>query len=200
LEQAVQLNPADPTIQSQLAITKFYNGLPYEEAWDNLIALTSRFPEAYKPHHNLGLLALLHKDYRLAISEFTIADRLEPSNAEAIGGMILSLLAQQKNLEAYNQAIAATERFPSNPYLIDLQAQALIPLGKFDLAIEAAQKAIKLNPTVAIFYTTLGKAYQGNRQFELASQSFRSALNINPNEGNAAKGLKQISIFLSPKP
>ena len=53
--------------------------------------------------------------------------------------------------------------------------------GKYDIAIESYQKAIRINPNFAVAHNSLGVAYEKQGKYDLAVKSYKKAISINPN-------------------
>ncbi len=61
--------------------------------------------------------------------------------------------------------------------------------NQFDMAIVQIEKAIKLNPNIASFYSNIGLVHHQKKQFEKAILSFKKALELNPNYPEALNNL-----------
>lgn len=61
--------------------------------------------------------------------------------------------------------------------------------NSFDTSINQIEKAIKLNPNVASFYSNIGLAYHQKSQFKRAIRNFKKAIELNPNYPEAFNNL-----------
>jgi len=64
--------------------------------------------------------------------------------------------------------------------------------GKVDEAINAARKAIELEPDLGVAYYNLGNLYAGQGQFDVAKKYFEEAIRLYPNYAEARANLGQL--------
>lgn len=89
--------------------------------------------------------------------------------------------------EALSHAKEATVLDPSNAFAFSVEADALNHLQRFNEAISAANEALKLSDgKYSYMHFTLGSAYFGAENWELARQSFEKAAELDPKDDNAA--------------
>ena len=93
-------------------------------------------------------------------------------------------LAQAKRL--YQEAIAI---YDANPHAHAGLAQVAIDLGEATLAVEEAQRAARLRRRRASYQVLLGDAYRAAGQQGRATQAYRRALEISPNDRTARSRL-----------
>ncbi|XP_015771987.1 PREDICTED: tetratricopeptide repeat protein 33-like [Acropora digitifera] len=94
----------------------------------------------------------------------------------------VSLAEQERYWEAitrWNEAIGLT---PKNEKLQEMKSQVLLELHELFPAIEAAEKAVSLNPCWFVAYQTLGRAQMGYGDVEMGVKSFSKAIHLNPDE------------------
>jgi tetratricopeptide (TPR) repeat protein len=65
-------------------------------------------------------------------------------------------------------------------------------LGKYDLALEFATKALDINPKDACSICTLAEAYEYKKELDIAKELFEKVLEIDPTFEDAIEGLKRI--------
>lgn len=58
-------------------------------------------------------------------------------------------------------------------------------IGEYDRAIECYQEALKMNPSLSVCWTNMGKAYREKGERQKAIDCFRKALEINPDNHQA---------------
>jgi cytochrome c-type biogenesis protein CcmH/NrfG len=75
---------------------------------------------------------------------------------------------------------AALQLDPKNPYILDLKGYSLFKLKDFANAVSALQSSVTFQPDYAWGYFDLARVYCAEKQFDLASQSIKSALKIRP--------------------
>jgi cytochrome c-type biogenesis protein CcmH/NrfG len=75
---------------------------------------------------------------------------------------------------------AALQLDPKNPYILDLKGYSLFKQKDFTNAISALQSSVTLQPDYAWGYFDLARVYCAEKQFDLASQSIKSAVQIRP--------------------
>lgn len=93
---------------------------------------------------------------------------------------VLNQLEQGQLEAACEGARALTKRFPKHFFGFNLLGTALSGLGRSAEAIEAYQRAVKLEPRMADLHFNLGFALAAANRLEPASASYRKALQINP--------------------
>ncbi|XP_020623707.1 tetratricopeptide repeat protein 33-like [Orbicella faveolata] len=94
----------------------------------------------------------------------------------------VSLAEQQRYWEAitrWNEAISLT---PSNEKLYEMKSQILLELHELFPAIQAAEKAVSLNPHWHIAHQTLGRAQMGYGDVEMGVKSFSRAVLLQPDD------------------
>lgn len=80
-----------------------------------------------------------------------------------------------------------------DPYTLNVAGYELIKADKLPQAIEVFKLGTELYPEEANFFDSLGEAYKMNGQNEPALESYRKALEINPEYGNAENAKKIIA-------
>lgn len=94
----------------------------------------------------------------------------------------VSLAEQQRYWEAlgkWNEAVLLT---PNNAKLYEMKSQVLLELHELFPAIQAAEKAVSLNPCWYVAYQTLGRAQMGYGDVEMGVKSFSKAILLQPDE------------------
>jgi Flp pilus assembly protein TadD len=68
----------------------------------------------------------------------------------------------------------------------------LAEAGNYETAADEAQRLVARAPADAMAYTLLGIAYQAMNNAGAAEQAFASALQLNPADEDARRGLQQV--------
>ncbi|KAM7449166.1 Tetratricopeptide repeat protein 33 [Porites harrisoni] len=94
----------------------------------------------------------------------------------------VALAEQQRYWEAisrWNEAISLT---PKNEKLYEMKSQVLLELHELFPAIQAAEKAVSLNPQWFVAHQTLGRAQMGFGDPEMGVKSFSKAVHLQPDD------------------
>ncbi|XP_013789500.1 tetratricopeptide repeat protein 33-like [Limulus polyphemus] len=83
-------------------------------------------------------------------------------------------------IKKWDEAIQLTPVDEGICQLYEMKSQALMQLNEVFPAVQAAEKAVNLNPVWWIAYQTLGRAQLGIGEIKLALTSFSKAYHINP--------------------
>ncbi len=107
---------------------------------------------------------------QLAVSHFKKSVHLDPTFARAYSGL-------------------------ADTYILAAIGYAIIP-GAIDLAKEAAEKAVKLDPTLCDPYVSMGYFHlNGDWNWSAAKECFAKAIEINPNEARAFQWMAQYCLY-----
>lgn len=94
----------------------------------------------------------------------------------------VSLAEQQRYwgaLRKWNEAISLT---PNNANLYEMKSQVLLELHELFPAIQAAERAVSLNPHWYVTYQTLGRAQMGYGDVEMGVKNFSKAIFLRPDD------------------
>jgi protein O-GlcNAc transferase len=147
--KALQLNPDYPEAHYMLAQILTEQSR-YDSAIDHFKKALQTKPNWPEVYDKLGQAYLLIKEYDQAIDCWTKAVKLKPDFAEVYNnlGWVLAT-AEQNELRNPAQAIKFAQKAceltnNTNPDFLDTLAAAYAADGKFDRAIETAERAINL--------------------------------------------------------
>ncbi len=129
-------------------------------------------------HNDLGLYFERQDDLDRALAEYRAALELNPQNAWLYFN-IGNVLLRKKDFDgAVSSFKLACELAPDNAEICNNLAYALAENGEeLDLAVELAQKAIRLRPAnKAAYLDTLGLAYLVRNDLALARETLNAAL------------------------
>ncbi len=148
-------------------------------------------PQSAEIHYSLGEVYSGRDMFKEAKSEFATTIQLDSKYAEAynaLGFAEESLGDDTAALEAYNKAlqIADQKGFKFDAPYINLSAY-YNRLGKPELALQNAQKAIELDSKSDLAYYQLGRAYQSQGKWDQAAEGFRNAISANPVSPSSAQ-------------
>jgi tetratricopeptide (TPR) repeat protein len=184
MKQATQAEP-------QAADTHYYVGEAYlllgkpDEAlfaFEKAIEANPNFAPAYLGRAKA--MSALEPEFDIE-ADLTQAIFLDPTLATAH----LELIAYYLYIENYDLALdmldIAEELIPESPLIYAYRSQALLAIGEFDLALEAAQMAYDLDQTILTVYLTLGNLYLMTGHAERASHFLEIYLRYVTDDVNA---------------
>jgi tetratricopeptide (TPR) repeat protein len=138
-----------------------------------------------------GVLLVQLAKYDQAESDFEIAQQLDPNQALGSSAKALADI-QQNNLDRALKIVQSQLRQkPNDAFLHYLLAQILVRRGVSDgspemqEAFAAAQKAVGLNPDLAVAHDVLARLYLDSGRVTLAAQQSRLALRADPSDRSA---------------
>ncbi len=146
LERAVSLRPDHALAQLNLGNIRREQGRLAEAVacYERAIALT---PNSIAANFNLGNVLLQLGRWEAAIAAFRKVLALAPNHADAHQRLGLALMAERNGAEAAEHFAAAVALKPQLPGAHEDLAAAYLAIGKMDLAIHAATRAIELDDT-----------------------------------------------------
>ena len=144
-----------------------------------------------------GVLYVQLAQYDKAEADFEKAQELDPG--QSLGAAAQGLAAVQENDldHALATVQAKLKQNPNDPMLLYLQADVLTQKGadsgtpEFQLALQSAERAIKLRPTLAAGREVLAKLYMQTGQYKEAADQCRKALASDPKDQTALYRLVQ---------
>lgn len=154
-------------------------------------------PQAAPLYLARGVLYVQMAQYERAEADFDKADVLDPKRA--IGSAAMGLAAVQKNDpdQALVTVRSKLQKTPNDAYLLYLQADILNQKGpevgspEFQAAMRSAQKAVSLQPGLALGHDLLAKLYLQMGKNRDAIEESRKALNLDPKDQAAVYHLIQ---------
>ena len=190
LDKAHEMAPSDPAVTVALAALDLKTGKA-AAAIPLLRSAVRLVPNGYKPHFLLGSAYNRVGEYQSAVEELKSAATLEPTSSEAqyqLAQAYERLGLQEERQQAMARFTALKEQSKENPDVRAggpsplLHAEASAKAGKFDEAIEYAQKALSLEPQNDRIIFLLASLYYDAGQLELARQNLDEALTKAPSE------------------
>ena len=118
---------------------------------------------------DLGLYPQAEREYRYVLAK---APRYAPGHAGI--GILCDLQRQSKTALRHHRI--AVRLAPGNPSYRNNLGFSLYLAGKTDEAIVELERALAMDPSLAVAYNNLGFAYGRKKDYERAERTFRSAL------------------------
>jgi len=134
--------------------------------------------------------------FEQAESYFRLAEKEDPTGAEALYGLGSVSLEQHKDQEAWDyfqRAVKAQANYPSTlPNAWNDLGILAARAGKTDEAIGYFTKALELNPEHTVALQNLGNAYRQKRDWENARTMLERAVALHPEDAEANYGLGMV--------
>jgi len=161
----------------------------YTKAIKAMMPVYASYPKSYTVNLRLGWLYYLNKNFANSIKHYETALKVAPYSVEAMLGLSLPLMAQEKWHEVEELMYRILKEDYYNYYGNLRLAIALIHQRKFKDASRIAKKMLYLYPTDVNFLNVLGEAsfYQGKKDY--ARSIFNSVLVLSPKNRIALKFL-----------
>src|SRR2546428_335822 len=189
LKQAVMLDPDHALAYAALARTyyfiAFFGDLPPKEAFHRMEEAATRAldrdPTLASAHGSLALVKL-HRDWDWAGAEqhFRRALELNPSNADIHHDYAHLLLVMRRDRESVTETERAVALDPFNPMLNACLGWHRLFAGEYDQAIEAATRALQIQPANFWARMNLGWAYEQKAMYGEAVTQFKVASKQKP--------------------
>jgi tetratricopeptide (TPR) repeat protein len=154
-------------------------------------------PKAAPLYVARGILYVQLAQYDKAEADFEKADMLDPR--QSFGSAAEGLAALQENDP--DRALISVRRKlaqkPNDPFLLDSEAELLAQSGpepggaKFRRAVDSAEKAVALRPSLGTARDLLAKLYLQSGENQAAIEQSRKALDIDPKDQTALYHLIQ---------
>ncbi len=187
-QRAIQLDPGNSRVmrgigQLYIAQQKFDQAQKYFEE------CVKKYPQNTKLRTSLGNLYIVQNKPVKAIEALEPVVKAEPTNAEA-HGFLGEAYARNLHLEAaIKEYEIVTKLDPKDPVAFGRIGLYNVNLTRYAQAREPLNKAIQLDPMDAHYYWALGDSWllesPDDLHFEKASQLYRQALNLSPNNEKA---------------
>lgn len=190
LRRAILANPKNVEPYLRFAALSYDHSSP-QVGIDILDAGLTQLPEEPRLYLVRGILLTQLAEFQRAADDFETASRLDPklSFLGEAKGLVKS--QQHRSVEALAEFRDAAKAHPNDAYAQYLLAEAL--QGEDNSAggqedkeeMEAAARAVKLDPSLIAARDLLSSEYLENGQVDLAIQQSRAALALDPNDQQA---------------
>jgi tetratricopeptide (TPR) repeat protein len=169
MQQAAQAEPRSPDIhfyigEAYLLLKKPKNAM---RAYEKAVELDANFAPAYLGRAKA--MATLDAKFNVE-ADLQLAVRLDPSLASAYLELIAFYINHGEPELALQELTILEGLIPESPLVHLYYSQALLQMGEYSLALEAAQQAYELDQTILPVYLTLGTLYLNTGDSEQASQ------------------------------
>jgi tetratricopeptide (TPR) repeat protein len=190
LRKAILVNPRNVETYLQFAALSFDHASP-KVGIDIINFGLTQLPREPRLYLVRGVLLTQFGEFNRAADDFEMASRLDPS-LQFLGiaeGLVKS--QQHKSAEALATFRAAVKAHPNEAYAHYLLAEALMQEGKPDGSpeykeeVEAATRAVKLDPSLVAAQDLLSTVYMQNGHTQQAIEHSRAALALDPNDQQA---------------
>ncbi len=179
-------------VQAYQGLAKCYvateDYLKAKNAYEQLVTLIPNDPQAQR---SLGWVLYELEDYQAAIQAFERASALDTNNPNAYLGLADSYRA----LDNGPRAVQFYEKWASltdgNPFTHQQYGRLYFGLGQYGAAIQAFLRALALDSQFVSGYIGLGQAQQAQGDCSGAKANFERALEIDPNNESAKRGLEE---------
>jgi Flp pilus assembly protein TadD len=134
--------------------------------------LLTAAPDSPVVHAQVGWLRLAKKEAAGATAEFQRAVQLDPTQLDAVSGLVAQDLAAGRQEEARSRAKALVDQAPASVGPLTLAGRTNLMTGRFEDAEGMLNRAIEADPSALEAYSTLGQVYLQQRRLEDARKIF----------------------------
>ncbi len=196
LRQAIVSDPHDVDLYVDFA-TLCLDHQSFQVGVDMMSAGLEVEPKAAPLYVARGILYVQMAQYDKAEADFDKADLLDPR--QSFGSAAEGLAALQEN-DPERALISVRKKLaqkPDDPFLLDSEAELLAQSGpqpgsaEFRMAVNSAEKAVALRPSLGTARDLLAKLYLQSGQNQAAIEQSREALNIDASDQTALYHLIQ---------
>jgi tetratricopeptide (TPR) repeat protein len=190
LRSAILADPKNVGPYLQFASLSYDHESP-QVGIDILTAGLTQLPKEPRLYLVRGVLLTQLGEFARAADDFETANRLDPQLSFLGVAKALVKSQQYKSSEALAEFRAAVKAHPNEAYAQYLLAEALqledAPTARpeYREEVDAAARAVKLDPSLVVARDLLASVYLGYGQVELSIEQSRAALDIDPNDQQA---------------
>lgn len=193
-EQALAKDPTFLPAISSLAAIDMAEGKPEvaEKRYLSMISADPKNPQAYISLAQLKARAGANKEQIGQLLEQAVqANANDPTSRTLLIHHWLSMRDMKGALAAAQAGVAA---MPSNPEMLDALGSMQLVTGESNQAIATFNKIASMQPTSVKTQLRLADAYLQGKDYGTAERTFKRALEIDPNELSAQRGLIALSV------
>lgn len=190
LHRAIVANPDDARYYVHFADICLVHG-SYKVGIDVVNAGLKRLPEAAALYIARGILQVQLGQYEESERDFAKAEQLDPSAEAGPAAQGLAALQQNNLAQAEETIRERLKRKPDDSFLYYLLAETLARRGAavgtpdFNKAVQAALKAVKLQPDFALARDVLGRLYLEEGNIAGAIEQSQLAVRADPTDQTA---------------
>lgn len=187
LRQAIVVSPRNVAYYLNFANLSFAHK-SYEAGLQMVNTGLKLSPESPQLHLARGILAVQTGQIDQADADFAAAERLDPRQPGTADARVLQSLQQNNMEEAIRVVREEMKRRPDDAFLYYLLAEVLNWQGpqagapEFQQALDAARKAVQLQPTLTLARNLLSRLYLDAGQITLAIEECRRGLRYSPHD------------------
>jgi tetratricopeptide (TPR) repeat protein len=187
LRQAIVIAPRNVAYYLDFANLSFAHK-SYEAGIQMVNAGLKLSPGASQLHLARGILSVQTGQIDQADADFAAAERLDPRQPGTADARVLQYLQQNNTDEAIRVVREEMKSRPNDAFLYYLLAEVLNWQGpqagtpEFQQALDAALKAVQLQPDLILARNLLSRLYLDSGQTKLAIEECRRVLSANPND------------------
>lgn len=196
LRQAIILGPDNPKLYVDFA-TLSLNHSSYQVGIDMINAGLSRLPNSAALYAARGVLYVQLAEYEKGEADFETAERLNPTQAFGSDAYGLAKFQQNNLDDALASVRSKLKSHPGDAFLNYLLAQILTQRGatpgtpNFKEAVDAAEKAVRLDPNLTEARDVLAGLYLKSGHNEESIHESRQVLKKEPDDPEALYHLMQ---------
>jgi tetratricopeptide (TPR) repeat protein len=190
LRQAISANPDNPRYYLHFADLCMAHA-SYKVGIDMLNVGLKRLPESAGLYTARGVLYIQLGQYDKSDSDFSRAENLDSNASMGMAARGMAALQQNNLPEAETTIRNRLSKQPNDAFLQYLLAETLARRGavagtsEFAQAIEAARKAIQLQPNLSLARDVLSRLYLQEGNVNGAIEQSRAAVRANPDDQTA---------------
>jgi tetratricopeptide (TPR) repeat protein len=187
LRQAIVIAPRNVAYYLDFANLSFAHK-SYDAGIQMVNAGLKLSPESPQLHLARGILSVQTGQIDQADADFAAAERLDPRQPGTADARVLEYLQQNNTDEAIRVVREEMKSRPNDAFLYYLLAEVLNWQGpqagtpEFQQALNAASKAVQLQPDLTLARNLLSRLYLDGGQTKLAIEQCRRVLRANPND------------------
>jgi tetratricopeptide (TPR) repeat protein len=191
LRQAILANPRKVKYYVDFAALS-YKHESFQVGVEMIDAGLAQLPKAASLYIARGILYIQIGQLEKGQSDFAAANRLDPNQASAAVAQGLAQLQASNLDQALKTVETELKTHPNDAFLHYLKAEIISQGGpalgspEFDDAVQAASRAVQLQPDFPLARNVLGNLYLQSGQNERAIAQCRAVLRENPNDQIAA--------------
>ena len=133
----------------------------------------------------LGKLADAYRNQGNVNEALTCYEKLldiQPNNYQALNNYGALLRSAGDYVKSARVILQANEILQNNPIILTNLSQTYTDMGRFDMAVESAERAVKIQPDFIDANVMLGRAFLKKAEYEKAMESFNIALKLKPGD------------------
>ena len=185
-EKAAQLEPAATSYSKK--IKEIRGQLKREEE----ARAQNKLKEDAASQYKQGNTFFSSKQYEKALTAFTEAVRLQPSNAEyqsARGRTLHTLKRYEQALAAFKEASSLAPEIHDH---IKWQGDALYELKRYQEALQAFEKAARLQPNTVYYHKMQAESLHKLKRYQETLAAFEKAAKLEPSNSSYRKKIEEI--------